>query len=247
MVVGQYRGDGLGYAVENRFADELARLKQRGCCVLVTGSVSEGVRTMQSRALFGSVDAPRQRVFALTDATPAETAKYLPDGLTPEHSDVTVLDHTDTVRDATGVTDLSSLQLHSSTTSSRTETPQIETAVTGLGETLYDSIAATIQTNQLSPGELRVGVATLNTLIAMDGLPETCEFVDEIRTELLAASGMGHVHFPGSLDSDALAALRPLVDIHLELRESKQCPPEQRWHLLDADLTTNWLQLRIPY
>lgn len=244
---GLYRGDEPGGAVEDRFANELMRLKRRGCCVLVTGSVSERVRTMQSRALFGSVEEHRQRVFALTDATPTETAEYLPGELTPEHSDVTVLDYTDTVRDVTGVTDLSSLQPYSSTTSSRAETPEVETtSVTGLGETLYDSIAATIQTDQLSPGELRVGVATLNALIAMDGLPATCAFVDAVRTDLLATNGLGHVHFPGSIDDDSLAALYPVVDIHLELRETKQCPPEQRWHLLDADLTTNWLRLRIP-
>lgn len=250
MVVGLYRGDEPDGAVEDRFVNELMRLKQRGCCVLVTGSVSERVRTMQSRALFGSIEEHRERVFALTDATPAKTADYLPGGRTPKHTDVTVLDYTDTVRDVTGVTDVSSLQLRSSTASSRAktpETPAVETtSITGLGETLYDSIAATIQADQLSPGELRVGVATLNALIAMDGLAPTCAFVDALRTDLLAANGMGHVHFPGVLDSNALTALRPVVDIHLELRESRQPPPEQRWHLLDADLTTNWLRLKIP-
>jgi hypothetical protein len=248
MVVGLHRGDEPGREVEERFADELMRLKQRGCCVLVTGSVSERVRTVQSRALFGSITEHRQRVLALTDATPAITSEYLPDGLGPEHSDVTVLDYTETVRNVTGI-DPSSLEPHPSIAPSdsreSTETGTENASVIGLGETLRDSIAETIQTD-LSPGELRVGVATLNALIAMDGLPSTCAFVDAVRTDLLAANGMGHVHFPGSLDDDTLAALRPVVDIHLELRESQNNPPEQRWHLLDADLTTNWIQLRVP-
>lgn len=245
MVVGLDRGDESSYTVGDRFADELMRLKQRGCCILVTGSVSERVRTIQSRALFGSITEDRQRVFALTDATPSETVEYLPDGLTLEHSDVTVLDYTETVRDTTGI-DPSSLQPYPSTDLSKTETPATETAsMTGLGETLYDSIATTIQ-DDLSPGELRVGVATLNALIAIDGLPSTCAFVDAVRTHMLATHGMGHVHFPGALDDDTLAALRPVVDIHLELRVSQQHPPEQRWHLVDEDITTNWIQLQVP-
>jgi hypothetical protein len=230
-----YRADESGQDVGDRFASELMRLKRRGCCVLITGSVSERVRAMQSRALFGGIEEYRQRVLALTDATPTEKAQYLPDGLTPESSDVTVLNYTDTVRDVTGVADPSSLQLSASPSSVWTET----TSVTGLGATLSDSITETIQSG-LSPGELRIGVATLNALIAMDGLPATCAFIREVRADLRAAHGMGHVHFPGSPDTDALVALRSVVDIHLELRESQRYTPEQRWHLLDADITTNW-------
>jgi hypothetical protein len=233
MVMGMYRADESGQDVGDRFASELMRLKHRGCCVLVTGSVGERVRAMQSRALFGGVEEYRQRVFALTDATP--TDQYLPDGLTPESSDVTVLNHTDTVRDVAGVADPSSLQQSASPSSVSAETA----SVTGFGATLSDSITETIQSG-LSPGELRVGVATLNALIAMDGLSATCAFIREIRADLRAAHGMGHVHLPGSPEADALDALRSVVDIHLELRESQQYTPRQRWHLLDADITTNW-------
>lgn len=226
-------------SVREPFASELTRLKQQGCCVLVTGSVSERVRAMQSDNLFGVADERRQRVLILTDATSGGTAQYLPDGITPEHPHVTVLDYTDDARNMAGVTDLSSLSPSMDSSSVSPESDRGDELVTPL----YEAITDTIQTDQLSAGELRVGVATLTPLITVDGLSAACTFVRAVRTEMLAAHGIAHVHLPGSPNANILTTFRSIVDIHLELRNSQQFVPEHRWQLLDADLTTTWLSV----
>lgn len=213
------------------FARTLMELKRRGCCVLVTGQVSERMRAAQSRQLFGDSDAPRQRVLTLTDATPSSAIRYLPADLTPTHSTVTLLDYTDDVRVITSI----GLALESSTDSD-------ETASMGdLGVLLYDAIADAIHTDTC-PGELRLGIATLGILLDTDGLTATRAFIRAIRADMVDVHGMAHFHLPGSPDSETVTALEPLIDIHIELRQL-DTGPAHRWHLLERGETTSWLQL----
>lgn len=217
------------------FGNELMRLKRRGCCILVTGRSSVHVRAAQSRQLFGAVDEPRRRILTLIDATPSETSQYFPDGITQSDSDVTVLDYTETVQDTTRVTGKS----RSQSSSSQSDDP----SKTGLGATLCDPIGAAIRNKQTEPGELRVGVATLDAIVVSDGRSATRAFVEAVRADILAANGMGHFHLPGSVDPATFDALAPVIDIHLELRESRPHIPEHRWHLLDTDRSTDWIPL----
>lgn len=221
------------------FTTELRRLKRRGCCLLVTGSVNERVRAVQSRHLFGDAGAPRQRVLTLTDATPVGVTQYLPAGIEPEQPSVTVLDHTDAVRGGSTADTSSARPAPSPSPSVSGST----TALTGLGATLYDALSAVLPRHRLAASELRVGVATLDALMTVDGLTSTQAFVRAMRTDMQAVRGMGHVHLSGSLDADTRAVLRSVVDIHLELRESQPSVTEQRWHLLEANITSDWLSV----
>lgn len=213
------------------FARALMELKRRGCCVLVTGQVNERTRAAQSRRLFGESDTPRQRVLTLTDATPSSAARYLPADLTPTHSTVTLLDFTDNVRVITSI----GLALDTSTESD-------ETAPMGdLGGLLYDAIGDAVHTDT-RPGELRLGIATLGILLDTDGRSATRAFIRAIRTDMLTAHGMAHFHLPGSPDSETIAALEPLIDIHIELREIDK-EPAHRLHLLETGRATRWIRL----
>lgn len=218
------------------FSGALMDLKRRGCCVLVTGQVNERTRAAQSRRLFGQSDTPRQRVLTLTDATSKSAARYLPEGIAPTHSTVTTLDYTETVRviaDTVG---------HSSQPAPVATTSDDAASMGELGALLYDPIKDILRADTLHPGELRLGIATLRILIDNDGFSATRAFVRTLRADIVAAHGMGHFHLPGSPDSETVTALRPLIDIHIELRQS-ECGPEHRWHLLETGEATSWIQL----
>lgn len=233
------------------FATELMRLKRQGCCVLVTGQVSERVRAAQSRQLFGEIDEPRQRVLTRTDAAPTftETCWYLPDGITPTQPNVTVLDHTSRVRDSTVSESVQPSSTASHTPSSPSPFFDDSDSNThsdeyrcGLDQ-LYESITTVIPDDCMGPGTIRLGVATLCALIGTDGLSATRAFVRTVRADVSAVNGMSHFHLPGLPDTETLDALRPVIDIHLELREAQPRVPEHRWHLLESDCSTDWLPM----
>lgn len=221
---------------QESFTTTLMGLKRRGCCVLVTGQVSERVRAAQSRRLFGEGDQSRQRVLTLTDATPDLDAQYLPESITPAHSSVNELDYTNVVRN---IADTANPSVGSPAPAVNSE---VAGSMAGLGALLYDSVGEAVRNDQLRPGELRLGIATLCVLLDTDGLQATKAFIRTIRSDILSVRGMGHFHLPGSPDSATLAALESLIDIHIELRESNG-NPEHRWHLLETDHSTDWLAL----
>lgn len=217
------------------FAGALIDLKRRGCCVLITGQVNERTRAAQSRRLFGQSDTTRQRVLTLTDATPSSASRYLPEGIAPTHTTVTTLDYTEKVRIAT---DTASHGSQPSSATSLGDGP----SMAGVGALLYEPVRDAIRTDALSPGELRLGIATLRVLIDTDGLSATRTFIRAVRDDILDVRGMGHFHFPGSPASETVSALYPLVDIHIQLRQSNR-GPEHRWHLLETGYSTNWIRL----
>lgn len=218
------------------FAGTLMGLKRRGCCVLVTGQVDEEVRATQSRHLFGHSDEHRQRVLLLTDATPSLTSQYLPGDITAAHSTVSKLDYTDEARDIACSTS-SSFNLSS------VDPIKEPTSVAGIGALLCDPISNVIQADTLDPGELRLGIATLTILLDTDGLSATQAFLRKIRQQMLAAHGMAHFHLTSSIDAETFTALRPMIDIHIELRKPNSIP-EHRWHLLETGHSTDWRPMR---
>ncbi len=220
------------------FATELLGLKRRGCCVLVTGHVNEQVRAAQSCRLFGQSDESRRRVLLLTDATPDHTSQYLPAGIPPTHSTVTTLDYTEEVRDLTDTDDPTSQPSSADTSSGESA------SMTGLGALLCDPVSDAVRTDSPSPGELRLGIATLGVLIDTDSLRATKAFVRRVRDDILAVNGMGHIHLPGSPDPETFSALCPMIDIHIELRKPN-CVPEHRWHLLETGQSTGWLPMQL--
>ncbi len=221
---------------QGSFSATLMGLKHRGCCVLVTGQVDERARAAQSRRLFGQTDEPRKRVLTLIEGSPCRTNQYLPTGITPAHSSVTTLDYTEEARDITVVTSSPSqptaIDLGSGETAS----------LSGLSAVLCDPLRDAIQADTRRPGELRLGIATLGTLIDIDGLSVTQTLIRTIRSDILDSHGMGHFHYPGEPDSDTIAALRPMIDIHVELRVLDGVL-EHRWKLLETGHSTDWLPM----
>lgn len=216
------------------FAAERMQLKRQGCSVLVTGRVNERLRAVQFRQSFGACDGSRHRVLTLTDATPAGVCQYLPHGVTPADSSVTVLDYTETVRNATGAAD---------TPPNQSDADTSKTVGNRVGAMLCELVEAAVCTGPPGTSVYRLGVATLGALTAIDGLSPTRSFVRTVRADVVDIHGIVHFHLPSTPGSETLDTLYPVTDIHIELRESRRLP-EHRWHLLDSNLSTDWLSVR---
>ncbi|WP_135851217.1 DUF7504 family protein [Halorussus salinus] len=98
------------------------------------------------------------------------------------------------------------------------------------------------ETGGLSPAELRLCFDSIVPLVAdhdertvrrfLLGLTETVERFD----------GMAHYHLPAEYDSETVDSIEALFDAVVEVRYGT-AEIEQRWHLAEPDITTDWLAL----
>lgn len=198
------------------FACSLAALKQRGCSLLVTGPVRDGTHLELSRQLMGSTDAEQR--WRLVVATDSGVGTRCPDAVDDET--YRIIDRRPAMRSA-AICSPSSTPLDLSAL----ESDVIDT----IDE--FDAAAG-----GFSPGELRVCVDSLRSLVDMHGTDGVEPCLDAIIERIHAANGMGHFHLPTERECEAVAELTPLFDVLIELRSGKH-----RWHLLDDDIHTDWL------
>jgi hypothetical protein len=112
-----------------------------------------------------------------------------------------------------------------------------------LGSTVEETVERfETETGGLSPAELRLCFDSLVPLVAdyddrdvrrfLVGLTETVERFD----------GMAHYHLPAEYDSETVDSIEALFDAVVEVRYGTT-EIEQRWHLAEPDITTDWLAL----
>ncbi|WP_135852935.1 DUF7504 family protein [Halorussus salinus] len=224
----RFRGSGAN----PRFSKWLANLKQTGSNILLTGEVPDAVSARASRYLFGSADR-RFRVLALTDQTIRNADTRLP---------------TDTSRDApeTWVIDQRSGE-RSVPATARGFMPDSDTLQTDDAQQLCDEVQAAIsfyaeETDGLDPAELRVGVDSLFPLVREDRAT-TERVLRTLCATVRGVQGMAHYHLRVPDDDDLVTELGDLFDARVELRKRPRRNPEQRWHALDIDAVTPWMEL----
>ncbi|WP_115864448.1 DUF7504 family protein [Halorussus litoreus] len=212
------------------FTDRLQTLKQRGCNILVTGTVSEEVSQRMTRKLLGEPENPRARILALTDQDREDAPDLLPDSVAPSDESVSVVDVGGT-RSATA-----------------TSPPEAGAAwhrdgIDELRKRVCDAIAtAKISQSGFEPAQLRVSVFTLSSLVNQYDPAAIEQFVSALGDHVRGARGMAHFHLPVADDAEAVRRLAPLFDVRIELRETNGLP-EQRWHFPDRDVSTSWVGL----
>jgi len=105
--------------------------------------------------------------------------------------------------------------------------------------TLADQVVETIDDHAqgLDPSELRICLGSA----ASDATAARSIFFDAVLTELERVSALGHVHVPGTYDSDLVRRLEPLFDAVVEVQADPR--PQQRWHVPDHGVTTDWIGL----
>lgn len=216
-----------GMATSAEFAEALARLKREGSLLLTTGAEAATLDAACARLTGDAVSRPRELLRVLTHDRPdGPTA-----GASPEDAR-TVRYRTET----------------RSATAASTSVGRPARTVTGGLDDLFEATAAEIDAVAdaragLEPAELRVCVDGLGDLLAAHDERDVFTFLHGLGHRVREADAMCHVHLPAAMDDEAVALVEPLFDAVIEVRGRAGAGTEQRWHLRDPDLTTDWLSL----
>lgn len=221
---------------DSRFGEALRNLKRHGCSLLVTGDVPFETRAAMSRRLFGTPDEQRYRLLAVTNSVGLPVSRYLPSGVVPTGSDVTVVDFADELRGATA----------------SGATPPTETGPTHRADdadrlsTLRTSMSAAVdrlsdRVDTFDTGELRVGVASLCGPFDAEEATRVRRTVDTLVEDVVDRRGMVHCHLLGGTDD--VTALTDAFDVCIELRDRGTGVPEHRWVVPDQSVQTQWVSL----
>jgi hypothetical protein len=220
------------------FEDALADLKRNGCAILVVGSVPPDAYHRVSRRMLGDASAgeERRRLLVVPDADrPAAVERLRESGRTdPSHAWVVTCNGTarSAAASAGSSADLPAIR-------------RVETSFVDLGEAITDSIERfRTVSGGLAPAELRVGVDALSALDA-DDTRAAFGFLHVLGAQVRRARGMAHVRLAREFDARETRTLAPLFDAVVELRLDGY-RLEQRWHLDDRGVVSDWLPVDDP-
>jgi hypothetical protein len=244
----------------------LADLKRNGCNILLVGT--DALDSACQRLLGESSAGPRYRLFVTTDTGPPRAHARLKSVQSGPYSDAAaVIDWDADVRGGaatdcngtdsggpdsggpdsggpdcddgswggTGLRDASGPQFRQRSVASDD--------LRDLGSAVEETIEEfDTEAGGLSPAELRLCFDSVTPLVAdregrdvrrfLLGLTETVEKFD----------GMAHYHLPSEYGSETVEGLETLFDAVVEVRHADG-EVEQRWHLQDPEITTDWVPL----
>jgi hypothetical protein len=225
-------------------ARALRTLKQRGSNLLVVGLASEEELGQACRRMLGDDAAgSRRRLLVLTDANreavtdrsqrvqhpPAETTRYLTYTAATRSAADSDADTDGKGRTGAGEEDETPNGRHVESE----ELADLSAAI----EAEIDAIES--ESGGLAPAELRVCLDSMTPLLDTYDRATIERFLGRVTTRITAARGMGHVHLPVARDWKAVADLEELFDAVVELRVERG-RAQQRWHLQEADVTSDW-------
>lgn len=226
-----------GNGASATFGQRLQRMKQRGCNLLVVGSVPDSVLSLASNQMLGDPNLRRHRLFVLTDADTSTVRGRLPAASTRSISQTTkIVDHVPSARTAA--------------TQSGAVTEQIpvervyDEDLDVLCETIVDAIASVERTEgSLDAGRFRLCFDSLRPIVDEYDPDDLSRFLDRLTTEVRGVQGMGHFILPVARDVDVVSQLTPSFDAVVELRTVNDSREQERWHLPEENLTTDWITL----
>lgn len=216
------------------FAEALGQLKERGCLVLVVGTVGDDAKYVGCRRLLGDeLSRSRRRLFLTTDS---DVTNHPGARATCGHGDPgdsRAITYRTSARTATAL---------ESDAPMRVETDVVDGGIDTLMDTTESAIEALeTRAGGFEPGELRVCIDDLETIIANDDDVDVVEFISTLRDRVLESNGMAHAHITRTAPGIPVDAILPYFDAILEVDSRDEC--RQRWHVRDAGITTEWLEL----
>ncbi|QCC47925.1 DUF7504 family protein [Halobellus limi] len=249
-------------------ATALDDLKSRGSALLVVGTVPEDVYNRVSACLLGGdADADRRRL-VVERGSGSEIRFDRIDRWTPEWTRILSVDVAarSSAADASGAagdgdrfgpgaspgypsptasptptSDSTSFDAYGGDPTPDDATVTVEGSIVDLGVEIgtaireFDAVAG-----DLDPGELRVAFDCVAALLSEYDRRTVFRFLHVLANDVRSVEGMGHVRVPEPIDSEVVRLFAPLFDAIVELRLDGR-EPQQRWHLRDADLTSEWL------
>lgn len=222
-------GSPLRGASGDTFAALLDRLKRRGTSVLIVGDLSADLEQALSRRMMGHPDELRYRL--LSALKPMETPdRWFPGSVGPEDEWVEVVDHGGLARDAVGGAD---------------GVGKVGAASTRAQEVVahVDEWTATVEREaDPSPGDIRVGVTSLDILLEREGVEATRTVAEGVHRLMRDHAGVAHLYFPRQRSSRVVQQITVWVDVVVEVRTNGG-RPEQRWSVQDT-VETSWFPIR---
>lgn len=220
------------------FSRALTSLKRQGSCLLLVGADHDAALSKSCQRFLGDETAgPRRRLFVATDADGRSVRDRIrsTDGR-PDDSEVTIVDWSTRTRSAVaGVAE-----------AARAPIPEIRVESEKPSELGIEISAAIAEfeaaSGELDPAELRVCFDSLSPVLAEYDGETAFRFLHVLTARIRGVRGMGHFHLPVERDSQAVRTVAPLFDAVVEVR-TRNGRAEQRWHLREQDLTTDWLSL----
>lgn len=229
------------------FLDVLRKLKADGCNLLVVGDAPRRLFTEASASLLGGPDELRYRLLAVTDASPQSVVERLPDPgeVTGSFAETTeIINHASpprSVAEAGG-------QVEAPPLGELSERRVVDPKIAGLQAEFAESMATFDQRARgLDPAQMRVGIDSLGALF---------EHYDEdvVRRCLQVVTGyvsdydaMGHYVLMDPYDCERVRSLADSFDAVVEVRpvdpEKHGHDAEERWHVSEYDLTTDWFPM----
>lgn len=229
--------DSGGTGASATFGQRLQRMKQRGCNLLVVGSVPDSVLSLASNQMLGDSNLRRHRLFVLTDADTSTVRGRLPAASTRPLSQMTkIVDHVPSARTAT------------TQTGAATEPIPVERVYDDGLDVLCEVIVDTITTFErneggFDAGRFRLCFDSLRPIVDEYDSDELSRFLDRLTTEIRGVQGMGHFILPVAREVDVVSQLEPSFDAVVELRTVNDSREQERWHLPEDNLTTDWITL----
>ncbi|MFD1684951.1 DUF7504 family protein [Halobellus litoreus] len=250
-------------------ATALDDLKSRGSALLIVGSVPQDVYGRVSACLLGENGDEDRRRLVVKRGPEADSRFDRIESWTPEWTRIFSYDvDARSATDAAGATGAGSSfdpdgpDAPSSPTApspiesdagpfdaySRRQGPEdvtvtIRGSIAELGVEIgtaireFDAVAG-----GLDPAELRVALDCVAPLLSEYDRRTVFRFLHVLANDIRSVGGMGHVRVPEPLESEIVRLLAPLFDAVVELRLDGR-EPQQRWHLRDADLSSEWLPI----
>ncbi|WP_423745041.1 hypothetical protein V5735_03155 (plasmid) [Haladaptatus sp. SPP-AMP-3] len=215
------------------FTRELAELKRRGSGLLVVGAEPPMQRACE-RFLGDATATPRRRVFVRTDGNFVRPDGECHHTHAGTHEDAKVIKQAADTRSTAAASNVSN---RANTTVLRTQN------LAPLGIEISGAIDEfERECGPLAPGELRVCFDSLTPIIEEHDRESVFRFLHVLIGRIKTVNGMGHFHLPAEMDSTIVRTLLPVFDAAVEIRMNGG-NAEQRWHLVERDVTTEWLSL----
>lgn len=245
----QYRGENSASASETAavFTRTLAGLKRRGSGLLLVGP-QPAMDEACNRFLGESQTEPRQRLLVRTDGD----SHHADEACTGLGSAVDCTggsnDGTTKVIERVTHTRGAAIVSNSRRKKTGTDTEPETTVLTSrslprLGITISEVIDEFDQgCSGLESGELRVCFDSLIPLLEEYDQEAVFRFLHILTARVRNVNGMAHFHLPAEMDSTIINTLAPVFDAVVEVRTTGGVA-EQRWRLVQQDVTTDWLSL----
>jgi hypothetical protein len=229
------------------FMSLLHELKTKGCNLLVAGAARPDLFTRASASLLGDPETVRNRLLAATDVSPRTVVERLPDqseSPRPLAETTRIVNHAATPRSVTATPDPNA----PAGIADIPETKVVDPGLEGLETALVDGIdALCANATNLRPAELRVCLDSLGSLLDHYETDVVRRCLRTVGERVRENRGMAHYLLKEHSDSERVQTLAEDVDAVIEIRsvnpESHDHEAQQRWHVPDRNLTTDWVRL----